>query len=283
MIAALSLLGLSFVGWGVASTRRVLYPEAHLANPPTPLPSYQLEPVIARDGVSFNVWRLEAPAPRARLLLYHGYYANVYQVLGIGERLRQRGYEVLIVELRGHGARPGPCTVGLNEADDGTAVIEWARHRDGTRPLPLGVLGLSMGAAVICQIALRSQDVRAVVVDSVYARLFPVLRGIIRQRYHLPGVPWAWLTWWGLQLALRRRLARYDPIALAPQLRQPLFAIQGGADQRIEPRLGQELYAAWAGPKERWFEPTVAHVGMFAERPEEYTNRVAGFFDRTLS
>ena len=71
--------------------------------------------------------------------------------------------------------------------------------------------------------------------------------------------------------------------ALVPRLRQPLFAIQGGEDRRVVPLLGREFYRRWAGPKERWVEPRVAHVGMFARHPEAYCRRVADFFDRTLT
>ena len=77
-------------------------------------------------------------------------------------------------------------------------------------------------------------------------------------------------------------MSRLDPAALAPQLRQPLLAIQGGEDRRVPPQLGQEFYDRWAGPKEQWVEPAVAHVGMFASHPEEYAIRTADFFSRTL-
>ena len=278
----LAALGLSLVAWGILSARRVLNPERHSVLPPDPLPAYTVDVVSAPDGATVEVWRLEAPAPRARLLLCHGYYANRYQVLDLAQGLRQRGYEAVIFELRGHGNRPGPCTLGVKEALDAQAVLRWARSSDPSTPLPVGVLGLSMGAAVACLVAAACPEVRAVVVDSIYSRFFPVLTRSIWQRYHLPAVPWAWLTWGCVQVALGRRLARLDPVVLAARASQPLLAIQGGEDRRVVPMLGREFYQRWAGPKERWVEPTVAHVGMFARHPTEYCDRVANFFDRTL-
>jgi len=238
---------------------------------------------VASDGKHFDVWRLEAPAPRGRILLCHGYFANRYQVLDVAERLRRRGYEAVLFEMRGHGERPGPCTLGIREVADAELVLRWAAQRDHDAPLPLGVLGLSMGGAIACQLASRVPGVRAVVVDSVYSRLFPVLGRTLRLRYHLPTVPWAWVTWWGLHVALRRRLSALDPAVLAARLRQPLLAIQGGEDRRVVPLLGREFYQRWAGPKQRWFEPQVAHVGMFAAHPQKYGDRVAAFFDRALA
>lgn len=266
----------------MASAHRVLYPEHHLLPIPHPEPSVEAHRLIAEDGRAFTVWRLRPHSPRARVLLCHGYYASRYQVLDIAQGLRQRGYEVLVLELRGHGDRPGPCTLGMKESADGIQVLTWAKAQSGVAEIPVGVVGLSMGAAVVCQIAARCQMVRAVVVDSVYSRLFPVLCRSMWIRYCVPAVPWGWVTWCSLHLALRRRLSRIDPVVLAERLTVPLLAIQGGEDRRVVPLLGREFYQRWAGPKERWFEPQVAHVGMFAKHPVEYCDRISAFFDRVL-
>lgn len=232
--------------------------------------------------MTVDVWVLTPPTPRARVLLCHGYAANRYQVLDVALGLCQRGYEAMLFELRGHGERPGPCTLGLQEADDAITILRWTWRQDGTHPLPVGLLGLSMGAAVMCLVAKREPRVRAIVVDSIYSRLLPVLKRSLWERYRLPAIPWAWIAWWSVSIALRIRLAALDPARLAPDLLQPMLAIQGGEDRRVVPLLGREFYHRWAGPKERWFEPKIAHVGMFAEHPQDYCDRVARFFDRTI-
>lgn len=238
--------------------------------------------MTAPDGASFDVWLLEPQAPRGRLLLCHGYYASRAQGLGIAQGLCERGYAVALFELRGHGDRPGPCTLGIKEAEDAIAVLEWWAARDPSAARAFGALGLSMGAAVLCRVAVLRDDVRAIVTDSVYCRFFPVLRRAVRQQYHLPAVPFAWLTWWSLELILGRRLGSGDPCLLAPHLRQPLLAIQGGEDRRVNPQHALAFFERWAGPKERWFEPAVSHVAMFSRDPRAYCDRVAGFFRREL-
>lgn len=271
------------MGWGmVLSARPVLYPERRRLAPPDPLPAYSVTTLRDAEGAAFDVWRLEGVAARARLLLFHGFYANRYQVLDIAQGLRERGYDVLLFELRGHGARAGPCTLGLREAEDARTVLEWVSHQPGAKPLPIGLLGLSVGAAVACQVAVREPSVRALVVDSIYSHFFPILRRSLWRQFRIPAIPVAWFIWWSAQIALRHRLDPLDPAALAPCLDIPLLAIQGGEDRRVVPMLGREFFQRWAGPKERWFDRKVVHVGMFAKHPREYCDRVASFFDRTL-
>ena len=132
----LALAGAAVVIWAARSSREILYPTRRVLSPPDPLPAYCVDVLRATDGSSFDVWRLEAAgAPRGRLLLFHGYFANRYQLLGLADGLRQRGYEVLLFELRGHGSRPGPCTLGLKEAEDAMAVLRWAADRAEMRRL----------------------------------------------------------------------------------------------------------------------------------------------------
>ncbi len=99
----------------------------------------------------------------------------------------------------------------------------------------------------------------------------------------LPLVPFAWITWWVLQIALRARLGRRDPWSLAPRLRQSLLAIHGGRDRRIPEAEGDRYYRRWAGPKTRWIDPVIGHVRMYARHPEEYSRRVVAFFDEALA
>ena len=236
---------------------------------------------MGRDGRRFDVWRLETAAPRGRVLVCHGFFANHDQVLGVADGLRQRGYETVLFELRGHGGRPGPCTLGVRESEDAERVVQWAAEHD-THPLPLGAVGFSMGASVACQLALRMPALGAIVADCLYSRLLPILARTIRQEYHLPAIPFAWLTWCGVALGLRTRIGRVDPAVLAPRLRQPLLAIQCGEDRRVPLAQGEEYVRRWAGPVERWIEPGVGHVGLFARNPNVYCDRLAAFFDRTL-
>ena len=277
------LAGAVLAAWTALSVRRILFPMRRIIPAPTPTPSYRVHALRGADGRSFDLWILEPPRPPiATVLGFHGYYANRHQLLGLAGRLCARGYEVLLMELRGHGTRPGPYTLGRRETPDGLTALAWACGRPERRGVPIALLGWSMGAAVTCQIAAREPAVRAMIADSMYSRFYPILVRVIFRRFKLGPVPWAWLSWAGLGLALGAWPASLDPATLAPHLSLPLLLIQGGADPVVAPSNREVVYARWAGAKERWVEPQVGHVQMFEHASAAYVDRVDAFLRRAV-
>lgn len=275
-------LGLAIIGWGALSTRRTLHPVTKSFPVPDPFPRHRRVALTDAESASFDLWVFEAELPRGVVVACHGYHASRLQLVELADRLRRRGYTVIVFDLRGHDARPGRCTFGVEEVGDLAAILQWVRRQPDLGRLPAGLLGFSLGGAIACQAAVRMPEIRALVLDSTYARLFPVLVRTIRRDYHLPAVPWVWITWAGLQLALGRRLAPRDPLAVAATCAQPALIIHGAQDAAVPVRDAHALFAQWQGPKALWIEPQAAHVGAFAVDPTVYTQRVAEFFDRWL-
>ena len=75
------VFGVGLVLWSIESARRTLYPRRRTIPPPQPLPSYTSHTIVTPDGSSLSVWLLGARSPRARVLVFHGYFANRQQVL----------------------------------------------------------------------------------------------------------------------------------------------------------------------------------------------------------
>ena len=279
----LALLGLGTIGWGWRSAHRMLHPEPRTFPTPDPFPAYKIVSLLGHDDLPFEVWVLEAPHPRGIMVACHGYRGGRLQLIGIAETLRQRGYTVMVWDFPGHGTRLGVCTFGIHETRDLDAIVSWRNRQPELASLPLGVFGLSMGGAIACQTAARNPAVCALVLDSTYAHLYPILARAIKARYHLPRIPWAWITWASVQLALGRRLSKLDPVILARHLTQPLLLIHGQQDLTVPLDQAQAILAHWHGPTESWIEPSAAHVGIYALDPRGYGDRLAAFFDRWLT
>ena len=278
-----ALLGFGAIWWGWRSASQMLHPELHTFPALDPFPAHKTVSLLGDDRVPFEMWVLEAPHPRGIIVACHGYRGSRFQLLGIAEALRQRGYTVMVWDFPGHGTRRGSCTFGIHETRDVEAIVNWRNRQPELASLPLGVFGLSMGGAIACQAAARNPAIGGLVLDSTYARLYPILARAIDDRYHLPRVPWAWLTWASVQLALGRRLSTLDPAILAHRLTQPLLLIHGQRDSTVPLDHARMILDGWHGPTESWIDPRAAHVGAYALDPRGYGNRLAAFFDRWLT
>lgn len=277
----LAALGIAVALWAVLSTYRVLHPQPRAISDPSIRSRLTRCSLVGPDGAAVDLWAVEATAPRGVVIGCHGYYANHRQLLGVADGLAQRGYATLLCDLRGHGSRRGTSAFGRGDLLDIGAILSWRRRQPALASLPLGLLGFSFGAALACEAMGRFPAFKGVVLDSAYARFFPILARAIRTRYRLPA-PFAFVTWVTMQLAVRRVLGRVDPAALAARCDRPLLLIHGGEDQTVPPWHARRLYDAWRGPKELWMEPRAMHVGTYGLDPAGYCNRLADFLDRWL-
>lgn len=131
------------------------------------------EPWEIGTGVRGFVW--EAPVPRAALLLQHGYGEYAQRYVGHYNRLVPHllaaGVSVYAFDLWGHGRSPGRRAV----TDVGRAVDDHlaARRRLRAQPLPLPVfvLGHSLGGLVTASSVARDQrGLAGVILSSAFLK-----------------------------------------------------------------------------------------------------------------
>lgn len=106
---------------------------------------------------------LSSEKPRATLVLLHGYMLAKEMMQPWAFYFAQRGFRVVLVDLRGHGGSTGDrISYGEWESADMAAVVDDLKKR-GLLVGKLGVFGDSYGAAVAIQWAARDERVAAVV------------------------------------------------------------------------------------------------------------------------
>jgi dipeptidyl aminopeptidase/acylaminoacyl peptidase len=178
--------------------------------------------------------------------------------------LHEAGYNVMLVDFRGHGQSDlQPTTVGREEVMDLQAALDWLEAEGvGDR---VGGLGMSMGAVVLVNTAVQDDRLDALVLDSMFAewndtdfakdyRLPP--------EWLVPGVP--------------------NPVELLPNIDVPVFVIHGTADILTEIGHAHRVYAAANEPKQLWINDS-GHAWSSMTYPVVYRQKVLDFFDRTLS
>jgi dipeptidyl aminopeptidase/acylaminoacyl peptidase len=240
------------------------------------------------DGLQLEGWLI---TPRTRsssvqpIILVHDRGADrVHGVHGqlpnIAADLAERGFPVLLFDLRGSGASQGAfVTLGAREVRDVGGAIDFLVER-GLAPDGVNLLGFSMGAATALLAAPQEPLVRAVAADSAYVDLASVVQFHLAHRE-----PWLRAFQPGVLLMSRVLLGitpeRIRPIEAVPALaerRLPLLAIHGAADSVVPFEHARRLVAAYGSEAQTYFLDGSEHLRAYEHQPDIYTGRLAEFF-----
>ena len=230
------------------------------------------------------------------LIMVHGANQNrtdpAAGLLSLSSAMAHQGFAVLAFDMRGNGqSPPAPFSLGYYEQRDVLGAVDFLER--GPIPYPslgrtriIGGWGVSMGAITLLLAAARESDIKAIVVDSAYPDIIPILQREIPKQAGLP----AFLTP-GALLAdrLLYGIDWYDVkpgdvvASLAPR---PLFFIQGSGDQYNPPyNLGILVHDAEAAPNAKvqsWLVPGAGHAQSYHVEGAIYVERLVAFYNAAL-
>jgi fermentation-respiration switch protein FrsA (DUF1100 family) len=217
------------------------------------------------------------------VVLCHGYYKSLAEPLDVGLEVNRAGYNVFLFDFRACGKSGGRfTTVGWKETWDIQAAVRFVEERYGRSPV--GVLGISMGAAAAIIAAAHRQEIAALVADSAYAHLEGVMRKKIPEFAPVRWLmPFGWVSVLIGELLAGGRLRRVRPVDYVGRLSpRPVLFIHGERDSYIPHEQPGELFEAAGEPKEIWMAPGSDHAVARLDHPDEYIGRVLAFLDRYL-
>lgn len=239
--------------------------------------------IVSEDGTALFGVYLEGKPNAAGVVLCHGYFRDHRQPLDVARALNNAGYHVLLFDFRGSGQSEGDhTTAGYLEVWDVVAAVRYLRDRIGERPI--GVLGISMGAAAAITAATEIDDISAIVADSPFAHLEGVMREKVRAV--VPHALLEPLAWASIRIGTQisggdyRQVRPVDSIGKLEST--PIFVIYGEDDEYVSSSQIDELIQSAAGPKELWILDC-RHGMAHQENADEYMSRVLRFFEANLS
>ena len=217
------------------------------------------------DGLSLKAWYVPSEAAdAATVLLAHGLLDSKWTMLRLVPWLHSAGYNVMLLDFRGHGqSDKRPTTIGPEEVADIQAALDWL-EAEGAGDRVAG-LGMSLGAAALVNTAVQDDRLDALILDSLFADWSDVNYA---EDYRLPpdwlvpGVP--------------------SPEDLIAEVQVPVFIIHGTADILTHVDHAYRLYAAANEPKQLWINDS-GHAWSAWTYPALYQEKVLGFLDTALS
>ena len=256
-------------------------PDPRLATPSDFGVDHEALDLVTADGVRLAAWYLPGTRPAA-IVVSSGYRRHPGEVLGIAVALQREGFHVAVHGWRGTpGSGEAAHTLGVYERHDLEAAINALAARLG--PVPVGLLGYSMGGAVSISVGADDPRISAVCTDSAFADPQALVGERVRSALKVPA---AMVMMPVIALLARRtgaRLTDFRPLLAVGRIApRPLLLIHGEDDVLVPIHHAELLFDAAGQPKELWRLSGVGHVGAyFADRPA-YVARVVSFFRAAL-
>ena len=184
--------------------------------------------IQAKDGTKLHAWHAKAGSP---MVIYFG--GNAEETSWMLEELQNTpGTSWLLVSYRGYGLSEGsPGEAAL--VSDALQWFDYAAALPGADAGRIYAFGRSLGSGVAVALAAQ-RPLAGVVLATPYDSLAAVAK---RYYWYLP-----------VDLLLKHR---FDSIALAPALMQPLLCLIAERDEVIPAVHGERLFAAWGGAKRK--------------------------------
>ncbi|MBZ0297038.1 MAG: alpha/beta hydrolase [Anaerolineae bacterium] len=243
----------------------------HTGEPPTGFTGVIL---TARDDVRLAAW-YAAPQNGTAIILLHGSGNQREDVRQHSVMLRNHGFGVLALDLRGHGASEGQINrLGWKGTVDVGAAVEFLSAQATVERI--GGMGLSMGGEVLLGAASDYPEIEAIVSEGATYRSVDEYTSLPTNRpFHRSMVSHIF----SFMAAVFTQDAPPHPTivdSLQASSTRFLFIAAGTIEDEIA---YNELFQSIVDSRgELWIIPNAGHTGGFGSQPSAYEQRVVDFF-----
>lgn len=235
---------------------------------------------------------------RGTIVMLHGFGRNKTDLLLAAMCMADRGYRVIVPDLRGHGnSTVDRVSFGPRESRDVRDLIDFLQKK-GAVAGPVGILGVSMGGAVALDCAAADDRIKTVVAIEPMQPIAEVLRQIA----DTPSIQWIFfgsdrITPWLLkQLSAGKMLepvvARageltgqpilaFDPRKSVAATNKPILLIHGTKDQVVPLAFTSSLLSAAPNKRSKLLTYPSGHIELPLQL-ETWRTPMQDWFDRNL-
>lgn len=230
------------------------------------------------DTISINAWYSGADSINRCVIFFHGVTANKSVLLHEAAQFRQWGYNVLLIDFRGHGRSGGKATsFGVKETDEVEKAFQLARSKGNKRII---LYGSSMGSMAVMK-AVADNDVHpaAIIADMPPASLHEHLKARARV-VGFPSEPFAFFVtlWMGIESGYKG--FGHDVCTYARKINCPVLLQWGDRDEYVTKEETEAIYKSLgASQKKLVIYPNAGHSSFAQADPLLWNREVGGFIN----
>ena len=235
--------------------------------------------VQSEDGLLLSgEYALNTEPSSLWLIAVHGYRGHHGHMTTIASAYGQRGYNVLLPDLRGCGESAGDYIgMGWPDRRDMLQWIGWIIGRDPEARIVLH--GISMGGATVMMTAGEElpPQVRAIVEDCGYTSVWDIFEDEMKVLFHLPAFPVLHTANLISSLRAGYSFSEASSLEQVKKAKVPMLFIHGEKDNFVQTEMVYPLYEACPTEKKLLVVEGAGHGSAYSMDPELYFGTVFEF------
>lgn len=235
----------------------------------------------SEDGLKLSARYYKAAGAKRTVICMHGYASNAVRDFAmITPYYFEKGYNVLLATERAHGESEGHYTgLGVLEAKD---IKVWVSEIAKIAPeTEIFIHGVSIGAvaAALASAASLPGNVKGMIVDSAFTRIWDIMCFQIRELYKLTPFPILQIAELFARRFMKIGFHRERTIDAVKQAEVPILFIHGENDRVAPVYMGEALYNACTAPKAKFFVENAGYAEGMMTATEKYIAAVDAFMN----
>ncbi len=214
----------------------------------------------------------------------HGYKGNAIQdFCGAWPMAKAMGHHVLLIDERAHRTSQGhTITFGIREHRDVIAWVEYVCQRFGA--IPIGLMGVSMGAATVLMAAGREMpnNVKCVVADCPYDAPDRIVKKVIANEMKMKAGLMYPLARFSAMVFGHFDLEAWSPLEAVKKTSLPILLIHGEEDHFVPCEMSRNIKDASGDKAELHTIPHSPHALNQLTNPEMYAGIYTAFLQKHL-
>ena len=213
----------------------------------------------------------------------HGYSGQAKDMTYYAQEFYNRGYNVLMVDLRGHGQSQGDY-IGMGWHDR-LDIIDWANYLINTNPNCKIILhGVSMGGATVMMATGEElpSNIKVAIEDCGYSSIWDEFKMQLEVLYGLPTFPVLNAANSVCKIKAGYEIEAGSCIEQVEKSKTPTLFIHGDQDSFVPFEMLDKVYEAANCKKEKLVIKGPAHAEAASVNPELYWKRIDKFIQENL-
>ena len=239
--------------------------------------------IASNDGLNLVADQVLYPDSHQWVILVHGYQADRTTMRGFAAQYYDRGFNILMPDLRSHGDSEGEY-IGMGWLDRMDLLL-WIDHVVSMDQDARIVLhGISMGGATVMMTSGETMpsNVKAIIEDCGYTSVWDIFADELDALFGLPEFPVLYMADLVATLRVGYEFKAASSLEQVKKSTVPMLFIHGSDDRFVFTDMLEPLYQACASEKEKLLIEGAGHGEARLRDPKRYYDTVFEFIDRYI-